>query len=188
MKSVMFSEIVHAHRGAGGLRGLSPLTAYGLTVAIGMPLLVLALRAIDPDAPLAVIVLPMLAGLALPLWAGTPGRLDVNTRFDAVHMRHTLSEALAALGYVEASARSGQVRYLSRAGNAWRARGQAVTVRIHAHTLEVIGPIPTLRALQRALAGTQDAPAPAADLPSRETVAGAMQISDNAGRVAGMAE
>jgi hypothetical protein len=195
MKSVMFSEIVHAHRGAGWLRGLSPLTAYGLTVALGMPLLVLALRALDPGAPLAVIVLPMLAGLALPLWAGTPGRLEVSTRFDAAHMRHTLDEALAALGYAEASARPGQLRYASKSGSAWRVRAHMVTIRIHAHTLEVIGPIPTLRALQRALSGEAPLPAAApvtrarrASLPSRETVAGAMQISDNAERVAGMAE
>ena len=202
MKSVMFSEIVHAHRGGGGLRalrGLPPLVAYGLTVAIGMPLLVLALRALDPGAPLAVIVLPMLAGLALPLWAGTPGRLDICTRFDAVHMRHTLNEALAALGYVEASARPDQARYVSRTGNAWRARGPVVNVRIHSHALEVIGPIPVLRALQGALAGAARVPpimppavpataARPASVQTRETVAGAMQISDNAGRVAGMAE
>ena len=195
MKSVMFSEIVHAHRRAGGLRGLSPLTAYGLTVAIGMPLLVLALRAADPGAPLAVIVLPMLAGLALPLWAGTPGRLDVSTRFDAVHMRHTLDEALMALGYVQASARPGQLRYVRSTGKGWRAQAQAVNIKIHSHALEVIGPIPTLRALQGALSGVAPTPAEAPASPdrrtcpqSRETVAGGMQISDNAGRVAGMAE
>jgi hypothetical protein len=195
MKSVMFSEIVHAQRGAGCLRGLSPLTAYGLTVALGMPLLVLALRALDPGAPLAVIVLPMLAGLALPLWAGTPGRLEVSTRFDAAHMHDTLDEALAALGYAVASARPGQLRYASKTGSAWRARTHMVTIRIHAHTLEVIGPIPTLRALQRALSGEAALPVETprahtrrASLPSRETVAGAMQISDNAERVAGMAE
>ena len=185
MKSVMFSEIVQAHRGPGllgGLRGLSPLTAYGLTVAAGMPLLVLALRALDPGAPLAVIVLPMLAGLALPLWAGSPGRLDVSTRFDAIHLRRTLDESLAALGYLAAPGRPGQVRYVRRGGHAWRTRGQAVHVRIHPHALEVVGPIPILRALQRALSGEAGA------LPSRETVAGAMQISDNAERVAGMAE
>lgn len=197
MKSVMFSEIVHAHRGAGGLRGLSPLTAYGLTVAAGMPLLVLALRAFDPGAPLAVIVLPMLAGLVLPLWAGTPGRLEVSTRFDAIHMRHTLGEVLAALGYVEseAGAAPGRIRYVMSTGNAWRNRGQRVHVRIHAHALDVVGPIPTLRALQHALSGQAGAPQPErspaarpATLQSRETVAGAMQISDNAERVAGMAE
>lgn len=191
MKSVMFSEIVRTHCGGSMLRSLSPLTAYGLTVAIGMPLLVLALRALDPGAPLAVIVLPMLAGLALPLWAGTPGRLEVNTRFDAIHMRPTLDEVLAALGYVEAGPCAGQVRYLSKAGGgAWRARGQMVNVRIRPHSLDIVGPIPTLRALQQALSGAAAAPAALARnaLPSRETVAGAMQISDNAERVAGMAE
>lgn len=194
MKSVMFSEIAHAHRGPALLRGMSPLTAYGLTVAIGMPLLVLALRALDPDAPLACIVLPMLAGLALPLWAGTPGRLDVSTRFDAIHMRPTLGEALVALGYVEGTAAPGQLRYVRQAGKPWPARMQTVNVRIHAHALEVVGPIPALRALQAALSARNGpAQAPAASLrapvrPSRETVAGAMQISDNAERVAGMAE
>ncbi|MFC5461075.1 hypothetical protein [Massilia niabensis] len=198
MKSVMFSEIVHAHRGAGGLRalrGLPPLAAYGLTLAIGMPLLVLALRALDPGAPLALIVLPMLAGLALPLWTGTPGRLDISTRFDAVHMRHTLDAALTALGYVQADARPGQLRYVRNAVTAWRTRRHVVNIRIHAHALEVIGPIPTLRALHRTLSGATSVPveapatpAPRTELPSRETVAGAMQISDNAERVAGMAE
>lgn len=167
MKSVMFSEIDHAHRDVGGLRALCG------------------------QSPVA--------GLALPFWAGRPGRFDVRTRFDAVHMRHTLSEVLAALGYAEASATPGQLRYVSRAGNAWRTRAQKVNVRIDSHVLEITGPIPILRALQEALSGTQSLPAgapasapsraPAATgLPSRETVAGAMQISDNAGRVAGMAE
>ncbi|MEN3277331.1 MAG: hypothetical protein V7631_3121 [Massilia sp.] len=194
MKSVTFSEIVHAQRGTGPLRGISPLVAYGLTVAIGMPLLVLTLRVLDPEAPLAAIVLPLLAGLALPLWAGTPGRLDVSTRFDAIHMRHTLAAALAELGYVEATSQPGQLRYVRHTGNPWRAWTHAVHVRIHAHALEVVGPIPTLRALQGALSGPGTPAQPGPDsmrgavLPSRETVAGAMQISDNAERVAGMAE
>ena len=56
-----------------------------------------------------------------------------------------------------------------------------------ADALEVTGPIPILRALQAALAGTAPAKEPA-DLSRRETVAAAIQISDNAERVAGMAE
>ena len=63
MKSVMFSEVVPAQRNAGLLRTLSPLTAYGLTVAIGMPLLVLAMHLFDPSAPLAWIVLPVFLAL-----------------------------------------------------------------------------------------------------------------------------
>lgn len=194
MKSVTFSEIVRAQRGTGLLRGLSPLVAYGLTVAIGMPLLVLALRVLDPEAPLAAIVLPLLAGLVLPLWAGTPGRLDVRTRFDAIHMRHTLADALAELGYAQATSQPGQLRYVRNSGNPWRTRAHAVHVRIHSHALEVVGPIPILRALQDALSGPGTPAQPGQDsarggaLQSRETVAGAMQISDNAERVAGMAE
>jgi len=153
MKSVMFSEVVPAQRHAGLLRTLSPLTAYGLTVAIGMPLLVLVMHLFDPTAPLAYIVLPVLAGLALPLCASAPGRLDVNTRFDACHMASTLDTTLASLGYVRADAGAGLLRYVKTARPTWRNRAQNVNIRVHAHALEVIGPIPVLRALQKALAG-----------------------------------
>jgi hypothetical protein len=188
MKSVTFSEIVKAP--PAGLRGLTPLAAYGLTLAVGMPLLVLALRAFDPNAPLAAIVLPVLAGLALPLGASAPGRLDVGTRFDACHMRATLDASLTALGFHAMCAGPDRIRYLKAGASPWRA--QAVSVRIRPHSLEVVGPIPTLRSLQALLAGTAAAPAALAvqrsDLSNRESVAAAIQISDNAGRVAGMAE
>ena len=187
MKSVTFSEIVGAPRSP--LRGLSPLTAYGLTLAIGMPLLVLALRALAPAAPLACIVLPVLAGLAVPLCVNTPGRLEVNTRFDASHMRATLDASLAALGFTANEAGPQRIRYIKSGAGAWRA--PAVSVRIHPHSLEVIGAIPTLRSLQALLSGSAlpTAPAPRrSERSNRESVAAAMQISDNAERVAGMAE
>lgn len=187
MKSVMFSEIVGAPRRAG-LRGLSPLAAYGLTMLVGLPLLVLILRVLDPGAPLAVIVLPALAGLAVPLCSSAPGRLNVSTRFDARHMRATLDSALGAIGFTEVCAGPDGIRYVKAGTSGWRA--QSVGVRIRPHVLEVVGPIPTLRALQAALAGPAAAPASAGGTPLSmgETVAGAMQISDNAERVAGMAE
>ena len=186
MKSVMFSEIVGAPRRVG-LRGLSPLAAYGLTLAIGTPLLVLALRLLDPGAPLAYIVLPVLAGLALPLCTPAPGRLDISTRFEARHLRATLDSALGDLGYAQVCAGPDRIRYAT-GGRAWRAR--SLSVRVRPHALEVIGPIRTLRALQAALAGPADAAIPVrdTDLSGRETVAAAIQISDNAERVAGMAE
>jgi hypothetical protein len=193
MKSVMFSEIVGAPRRIGlrglrGLRSLSPIAAYGLTLAIGLPLLVLLLCLADPAAPLALIVLPALAGLALPLCTSPPGRLDVSTRFHARHMRATLDSTLGALGFTEVCAGPDRIRYAKTGAGAWRM--QSVNVRICPHVLEVVGPIPILRALQAALAGTAATPAmPArAALSNRETIAGAMQISDNAERVAGMAE
>lgn len=191
MKSVMFSEIVQAPRRRAGLHGLTPLTAYGLTLAVGMPLLVLALLAAFPDAPLAVIVLPMLAGLGLPLCTSAPGRLDISTRFHAHHMRSTLDSTLGEMGFTQACAGPDRIRYVKAgagaSASAWRA--ESVSVRICQHALEVTGPIQTLRTLQAALAGT--APAPVqhpTDVSNRETVAAAMQISDNAERVAGMAE
>ena len=191
MKSVTFSEIVKAP--PARLRGLSPLTAYGLTLAVGMPLLVLALRTFDPGAPLAAIVLPVLAGLALPLGASAPGRLEVGTRFDARHMRATLDASLTALGFHAMYTGPDRIRYLKAGASPWRA--QSVSVRIHPHSLEVVGPIPTLRNLQALLAGTATVPAAPVhliaqrnDLSNRESVAAAIQISDNAERVAGMAE
>lgn len=153
MKSVMFSEVMPAQRGAGLLGKLSPLTAYGLTLAIGMPLLVVAMHLFDPSAPLAYIVLPVLAGLALPLCAHAPGRLEVSTRFDACHMASTLDATLDALGYARSEAGPGLLRYVKTAQPSWRNRGHNVNVRVHAHALEVIGPEPVLRALQKALAG-----------------------------------
>lgn len=190
MKSVLFSDIVGAPRRAG-LRRLAPLAAYGLTLLLGTPLLVLALRLLDPGAPLAYIVLPVLAGLALPLCTPAAGRLDISTRFDARHLRPTLDSALADLGYAQVCAGPDRIRYAT-AGRAWRAR--TLSVRVQPHVLEVVGPIPTLRALQAALAGPAAASAsavpaaPRTDLSIRETVAAAIQISDNAERVAGMAE
>ncbi len=152
MKSVMFSEVVRSNSGGGFLRSLSPLTAYGLTLVIGLPLLVLALHLFDPKAPLAVIVLPALAGLALPLCVSAPGRLDVNTRFDASHMSMTLDSTLASLGYARCEAGPGLLRYVRTTRPSWRTRTQTVNVKVHAHALEVIGPIPVLRSLQKALA------------------------------------
>ena len=155
--------------------------------------LVLALRALAPAAPLACIVLPVLAGLAVPLCVNTPGRLEVNTRFDASHMRATLDASLTALGFHAMYTGPDRIRYLKAGASPWRA--QSVSVRIHPHSLEVVGPIPTLRNLQALLAGTATVPAAPvhliaqrSDLSNRESVAAAIQISDNAERVAGMAE
>jgi len=153
MKSVMFSEVMPAPRRPGLLRTLSPLTAYGLTLAIGMPLLVVAMHLLDPTAPLAYIVLPLLAGLTLPLCAHAPGRLEVSTRFDACHMASTLDATLDSLGYARGDAAPGLLRYVKTARPTWRNRAHSVNVRVHAHALEVIGPVPVLRALQKALAG-----------------------------------
>jgi hypothetical protein len=188
MKSVMFSEIVQVPR-RSGRRGPSPLAAYGLTVAIGLPLLVLALRVADPAAPLACIVLPLLAGLALPLCASVPGRLDVSTRFDACHLRMTVEQSLATLGFAVAETDAARLLFIEQGASPWRAA--SVSVRIHFHTLEVIGPVPTLRRLQALLGGAAGGVAVSElhdHLSERETIAAPLQISDNAGRVAGMAE
>ena len=153
MKSVMFSEVMPAPRRPCLLRTLSPLTAYGLTLAIGMPLLVVAMHLLAPTAPLAYIVLPVLAGLVLPLCAHAPGRLEVSTRFDACHMASTLDATLDSLGYARGKSAPGLLRYVKTARPTWRNRAHNVNVRVHAHALEVIGPVPVLRALQKALAG-----------------------------------
>lgn len=150
MKSVLFSEIVHAPRASGLLGRLSPLAVYGAGAALALPLLVLVLRRYGPGAPLASIVLPLLAVLALPLCAVAPGRLEIRTRFDARHMHSPLDDALGTLGYTRVNASADRIRYAC--GGAWRRRTHDLNVRMGAHTLDITGPIPTLRALQAALA------------------------------------
>jgi hypothetical protein len=79
------------------------------------------------------------------------GRLEVTTRFQACHLAGTLDDALAQLGYTPAVRAPGRLRYQARtAGALWRKAEVDVTV--HAHALDVTGPLPTLSALRRQLA------------------------------------
>jgi hypothetical protein len=155
MKSVTFSEVVRANdrsRLLNPVRSWRQLALFGVTLAIGLSLLMLVLHLVKPATPLAWIVLPVLAGGLLPVFAAVPGRFEVSTRFDARHMVGTLDETLGSLGFAPAAHAPGAVRYRSRDAG-WRGWGSAeVAVTVREHALEVVGPIDTLRALQQRLA------------------------------------
>jgi hypothetical protein len=113
-----------------------------LTLALGLSALMFGFRQVDPGAPLAYIVVPVLAGGLLPMMTMMPGRFEVTTRFDACHLVVTLDEALGQLGYTPAERAPGAVRYRARGG-------KEIAVTVRAHALEVTGPVPALRALRR---------------------------------------
>jgi hypothetical protein len=145
MKSVTFSDIERVPEQA---RSPSPLgspqrvTLLVLTLALGLPALMFVFQQVDPGAPLAYIVVPVLAGGLLPMMSMMPGRFQVTTRFDACHLVVTLDDARGRLGYVPAERVPGAVRYRARGG-------KEIAVTVRAHALEVTGPVPALRALRR---------------------------------------
>jgi hypothetical protein len=127
----------------------SGVTWFALTLALGLPALIFAFHQLDPGAPLPFIVLPVLAGGVAPMLALRPGRFEVSTRFDAQHLVRTLETTLGGLGFERVGQRAGTVRYRTQ-GARWMEKEIAVTVR--AHSIEVSGPVPALRALQAQLA------------------------------------
>jgi hypothetical protein len=150
MKSVTFSQVVS---------GRSRLLRYtatmrqglllGITLALGLPGIVIAFHQFDPDAPLPYIVLPVLAGGLVPVFAGLPSRFEVHTRFHARHLLGALDDALASLGYAKSVVGQASVRYRCRRAG-WRLlAGHEVTVTVREHALEIVGPFATLAALQK---------------------------------------
>jgi hypothetical protein len=154
MKSVTISDVIRVREASPFATATTrQLMLFGLTVAVGLPGLVIGFHLLDPAAPLGYIVGPVMAGSLLPVLAATKGRFEVQTRFHACHLVGTLDDTLGALGYAPAAQRCpGTVRYRAqRAGlRPWNRAEVAVTVRDHA--LEIVGPFDTLRALQRQLA------------------------------------
>src|SRR5438067_12247674 len=74
-----------------------------------------------------------------------PGRLDVTTRFQACHLVGTLDDALAKLGYAPAVRAPGSLRYRPHSRPrllSWPdVRPSDIAVTVHAHALEVTGPV-----------------------------------------------
>lgn len=154
MKSVTFSEIVRVRQRPGFLSRVETWRQslpWALTLLAGLPLLVLAMHLVDPDAPLPFLVLPALIGGLLPVWMLGPGRFEMRTRFDARYMITTLDETLAALGYRRTAADNASIRYFRP--RPWL-RGQegAIVVAVREHALEIVGPVGSLRLLQHRMA------------------------------------
>lgn len=153
MKNVTLSAVVRNHARRQLLcpiRSWHQLGQYAATLALGLPVIAFLTRFVDPTAPLAWIVLPVLAGGLLPAFALLPGRFEVNTRFQAHHLVGTLDESLARLGYVKAIEDSANVRYRPRRRH-WQGGAADIAVTLHANAADIAGPLATLRALQRQL-------------------------------------
>jgi hypothetical protein len=155
MKSVTMSEVVRAHDRARLLfpiQSWRQLGALAVTLALGLPAIMFAVHQLDPAAPFAYIVIPVLAGGLLPVFAVLPGRLEVRTRFDAQHLVGTLDDTLDTLGYAQAGVHAGAVRYRARKPGWFSSREQDIAVTLRDRRIEIVGPIATLRALQRRMA------------------------------------
>lgn len=154
MKNVTFSAVVRNHARRQLLcpiRSLRQLGQYAATLALGLPVIAFVAHFIDPTAPLAWIVAPVLAGGLLPAFALLPGRFEVNTRFQARHLVSTLDESLARLGYVKTAQEPAAMRYRPRRRH-WQGQAADVAVTLHDYAADIAGPLATLRALQRQLA------------------------------------
>jgi hypothetical protein len=154
MKSVTCSEVRRAHRARFQYAGASlhQLMLFGLTLALGVPVLIAAFRLLDPGAPLGYIVLPVLAGSLAPAVALLPGRFEVQTRFRAQHLVGRLDETLAALGYAQAQQSPDMVRYRARKAGWQPWGGNEIDVTVREHGLEITGPFSTLLALKKQVA------------------------------------
>jgi hypothetical protein len=154
MKSVTFSEIERVRKGPPRPSPTVPAPTQRvalllLSMALGLPALVLAFHLIDPTAPLVYIVVPVVLGGLLPTVARTlPGRFEVTTRFSACHLVGTLDDAMARLGYAPQERGPGTVRYRMCAARWPKWQGADITVAVRDHMLEVTGPTRTLRALR----------------------------------------
>jgi len=152
MKSVTFSDIQHARDRACFLPSLWSMrgrTVAAMTLALGLPALMMAFHLLDPDAPLGYIVVPVLLGGLLPMMHVLPGRLQVKTRFAAFHLVGTLDDALDKLGYTQTGRAPGTVHYRARAERWPQWQHKEITVTVRDHALEVTGPIAALRELRQ---------------------------------------
>ncbi|SFD73932.1 hypothetical protein [Massilia yuzhufengensis] len=151
MKSVTFSEIVRIRERPFFLRRPATwrqLFPWALTLAVGLPLLMLVLHAIDPGTPLPFIVLPALAGGLMPVAMMGPGRFEMRTRLDANNLLGTLDDALVSLGYRRTASDAGSLSYFRP--KPWlRGREGAIVVAVKPHALQVVGPVGSLRLLQQ---------------------------------------
>jgi hypothetical protein len=155
MKSVTMSEVVRAHDRARLLFPIQSWRQFGAlaaTLALGLPAIMFAVHLLDPAAPLAYIVIPVLLGGLLPVFAVLPGRFEVRTRFDAQHLVSTLDDTLGTLGYAPAATEAGALRYRARRGGWFSSREREIAVTLRDRRIEIVGPIATLRTLQRRMA------------------------------------
>ncbi|MES2758350.1 MAG: hypothetical protein V4693_13330 [Pseudomonadota bacterium] len=154
MKSVSMSQVVRAH---DPIRFLCPIQSWrqllslGFTLVVGLTFIAMVCMAIDPSAPVAYILVPVLVGGLAPVFAALPARFQVNTRFHAQYFVKTLDEAILSMGYSATQAADGRTSYQPQA-RLFRWKENAIEVSVRDHAIVVGGPVFALRMLQQRLA------------------------------------
>jgi hypothetical protein len=153
MKSVSLTQVVRAHesyRFLCPIQSWSQLLSLALTLTIGLALIAMLFMALDPTAPVAYILIPVLMGGMAPVFAALPARFEVVTRFQARHFLKTLDETILSMGYAAAESEAERTRYLPQA-RLFRWKESAIAVTVTEHAITVGGPIFVLRMLQQKL-------------------------------------
>ncbi|MDQ2989256.1 MAG: hypothetical protein M3R60_09160 [Pseudomonadota bacterium] len=156
MKSVSLSEVVRAHdsfRFLCPIQSWSQLISLALTLAVGLTCIVMLFMAIDPTAPLAYIVVPVLLGGLAPVFAALPARFEVSTRFQAAYFFKTLDETILSMGYTHAESAAERTRCYRPLTGLFRWKEHAIAVTVTDHAITVGGPVVALRLLQHKLTG-----------------------------------
>lgn len=155
MKSVSLSQVVRSHdsmRFFCPIQSWSQFLSLALTLTVGLTCIALLFMAIDPTAPMAYIVVPVLLGGLAPVFAALPGQFQVVTRFHAQYFLKTLDETILSMGYSPAESADGRTSYQPRA-RLFRWKENAIEVSVSDHAIVVGGPVFALRMLQQRLAG-----------------------------------
>jgi hypothetical protein len=154
MKSVSLTQVVRSHdsyRFLCPIQSWSQLVSLALTLTIGLALISMLFMALDPTAPVAYILIPVLMGGMAPVFAALPARFEVVTRFQARHFLKTLDEAILSMGYQPAAGDADcNPRYQPQA-RLFRWKESAIAVTVTEHSITVGGPVFVLRMLQHKL-------------------------------------
>lgn len=156
MKSVSLSQVVRSNE---SYRALCPIQSWRellslmLTLAVGLTLIAALFMALDPTAPLAYIVVPVLLGGIMPVFAALPAKFEVFTRFHAHHFLKTLDETILAMGFTPGESPAERTRVYCRKATLFYWKDNAIAVTVQEHAILVGGPVATLRVLQQKLTG-----------------------------------
>jgi hypothetical protein len=161
MPAFTISNIVRARgRSRFPIQSWRQLRRLALTLVVGLPAIMLAFHFLDPAAPLAYIVAPVLAGGLLPLFMMPPGQFEVATRAagsDA--LAGALEHAIAGMGFEKAPNGKGVLRYRARKQGwlGWHALGwhdSEVELTTRGQVIRISGPVGILQALRQHMTGS----------------------------------
>jgi hypothetical protein len=131
------------------------LRRLALTLALGLPAIMLAFHFLDPAAPLAYIVAPVLAGGLLPLFMAPPGQFEVATRAAGTEaLAGALEHVFAGMGFEKKPDGHGALRYRARKQGWLGWHDGEVELTLRGHAIEVSGPVAILQALRRHMTGS----------------------------------